>query len=69
MYPTKVRSLGFGWTSAMGTVGSTLAPYIIYGSKSLNINSWIAPGVIGILGFISIFKLKETFKKPSYDDI
>lgn len=69
MYPTKVRSLGFGWTSAMGTVGSTLAPYIIYGSKSLNINSWIVPGVIGIFGCISIFKLKETYKKTSYDDI
>jgi len=33
MYPTKVRSMGFGWTSAMGTVGSTLSPYIIYGSN------------------------------------
>jgi hypothetical protein len=58
MYPTKVRSMGFGWTSAMGTVGSTLAPYMIFFSQQAGINSWIPPGVFGVIGFISIFLLK-----------
>ena len=29
LYPTCVRSLGFGWVSAMGTVGSAIAPFAI----------------------------------------
>lgn len=33
LYPTKVRSMGFGWASAMGTVGSTLAPYLTFYSQ------------------------------------
>lgn len=69
MYPTKVRSMGFGWTSAMGTVGSSLAPYMIFYSQKVGINSWIPPGVIGFIGFVSIFLLKETFKNPLYDEI
>lgn len=50
--------MGFGWTSAMGTVGSTLAPYMIFFSQQAGINSWIPPGVFGVIGFISIFLLK-----------
>lgn len=29
LYPTRVRSLGFGWVSAMGTIGSAVAPFAI----------------------------------------
>ena len=69
MYPTRVRSLGFGWSSAMGTVGSTMAPYLIFGSTNLGINSWIPPGAIGLLCATSIFCLKETKGKPLKDEI
>ena len=69
MYPTRVRSLGFGWCSAMGTVGSTMAPYLIFGSIQLNIDSWIPPGVIGLLCATSIICLKETYGKPLKDEI
>ena len=69
MYPTKVRSLGFGWSSAMGTIGSTMAPYIIFGSSQLNIDSWIPPGIIGLLCAISISCLKETKGLPLQDEI
>lgn len=69
LYPTKVRSLGFGWTSAMGTVGSSLAPYMIFYSEKAGINSWIPPGVVGLVGFFSIFCLNETFRKPLLDEI
>ena len=69
LFPTKVRSLAFGWASAVGTTGSTLAPYIIYFSKSLHIDSWLLPGAIGILMSLFLFKLPETLGKPSQDFI
>lgn len=67
LFPTKVRSLAFGWASAVGTTGSTLAPYIIYFSKSYHIDSWIIPGLIGLLSVTLLLKLPETFGKPSQD--
>lgn len=69
LFPTKVRSLAFGWASAVGTTGSTLSPYIIYFSKSLHIDSWILPGAIGLLTVPLLMKLPETFNKPSEDFI
>ena len=53
----------------MGTIGSTLAPYIIYFSEKMKINSWILPGVIGIACAISILKLHETLGRPLEDEI
>lgn len=38
LYPTKVRSMGLGFVSGMGTVGSTLAPYMLYYSTKSGIN-------------------------------
>lgn len=29
LYPTKVRSLGYGWVSAIGMIGSALCPFLI----------------------------------------
>jgi hypothetical protein len=29
LYPTKVRSLGYGWVSAIGMIGSALSPFLI----------------------------------------
>ena len=70
LFPTKVRSLAFGWASAVGTTGSTLAPYIIYFSKNLvHIDTWLLPGAIGLLTSVFLFKLPETFNKPSQDFI
>ena len=69
MYPTRVRSLGFGWASAMGTIGSTLSPYIILFSEENNINTWIAPGIIGCFSVVSLFFLTETYGKPLQDEI
>jgi len=57
MFPTKVRSLAFGWASAIGTTGSTLSPYIIFFSKSLHIDSWLLPGGIGLLTALALMKL------------
>ena len=57
LFPTKVRSLAFGWASALGTTGSTLSPYIIFFSKTLHIDSWLLPGAIGLLTAIVLTKL------------
>lgn len=69
MYPTRVRSLGFGWSSAMGTIGSSLSPYIILFSEDLGVNTWIPPGIIGCISVISLFFLTETYGKPLQDEI
>jgi hypothetical protein len=69
LFPTKVRSLAFGWASAVGTTGSTLSPYIIFFSKLLHINAWLLPGAIGLLTSLLLIKLPETFGKPSQDFI
>jgi len=57
LYPTKVRSLGFGWVSAMGMIGSTLSPYLIQASQDNGINTWIDPGVIGLIGTVFLIFL------------
>ena len=57
LYPTKVRSLGYGWVSAIGMIGSTLSPYLIQFSQDSGINTWIDPGVIGLVGTLFIIFL------------
>jgi|688.fasta_scaffold786327_1 hypothetical protein len=57
LFPTKVRSLGYGWAGAVGTVGSSLAPYIILASTSIGVDSWVPPGVVGLLCLIFIARL------------
>jgi hypothetical protein len=57
LFPTKVRSLAFGWASAVGTTGSTLSPYILFFSRSIHLDSWILPGVIGLLTVPILLKL------------
>ena len=63
MYPTKVRSLGIGWASAMGTVGSILSPYLTLFSRKRGLNIWIIPGILGLFCVIFLFLLPETFRK------
>ena len=69
LFPTSVRSLGLGWASAVGTVGNTIAPYLRLAADSLKINPWIAPGILGFIGVVSVFCLRETFQKPLQDEI
>lgn len=60
MFPTRVRSLAFGWSSALGTIGSALSPYLLNVSDNIGISSWIFPGVFGALSTLCILPLKET---------
>lgn len=69
MYPTRVRSLGFGWASALGTVGSTFAPYLLLFAEEGGINTWILPGAMGCISAVSLFFLTETYGKPLEDEI
>lgn len=49
--------MGFGWASAVGTLGSAFAPYMVFASGKIGLNSWIAPGAFGLFGFGCIFCL------------
>lgn len=57
LFPTQVRSLGYGWTSVTGMVGSTLSPYVTTLSSAIGLNSWLPPAILGLLSTLFIFKL------------
>jgi MFS family permease len=61
MFPTRVRSLAFGWASALGTVGSAASPYLLHVSDIIKWNSWLLPGILGALSTVCIWPLTETF--------
>ena len=67
LFPTRVRSMGFGWTSAMGTIGSAASPYFRFFSDEIGFNPWIIPGIIGMIGTASICCLPETFGRSLQD--
>ena len=69
LYPTQTRSLGYGWTSVMGMIGSTLSPFVITFSTKIGVNSWFTPAVLGLLSCLFIAKLPETFGRPLKDVI
>jgi MFS family permease len=57
LYPTRVRSLAFGWASAVGTVGSFASPYVVLMSDKLGLNRWIIPGVVGLIATLGVIPL------------
>jgi MFS family permease len=69
LYPTEVRSLGFGWTSVAGMAGSILSPFVKRIAANFHINSWFPPAAIGIAAWLFTTCLKETFGKPLQDTI
>jgi MFS family permease len=69
LYPTQTRSLGYGWTSVMGMIGSTLSPFVTTISSSIGINSWFPPALLGLVSTLFIAKLPETFGLPLKDII
>jgi MFS family permease len=58
LYPTEVRSLGFGWTSVVGMLGSTISPFIGQFASSINVNPWFPTAAIGLITWAFIFCLK-----------
>jgi OCT family organic cation transporter-like MFS transporter 16 len=69
IFPTRIRSLAFGWASALGTIGSAASPYIRQISDSIGLSSWIIPGVFGLFSTACIFPLTETFGMGMEEEI
>lgn len=69
LYPTKVRSLGYGWTSLIGNIGSTISPYILLISELIGLNSWVVPTILGGVAWLFVSCLPETRGKSLKDDI
>lgn len=53
LFPTRVRSLAFGWASAVGTIGSSCCPFFVLAANSLELNQWILPGALGLIAAVS----------------
>lgn len=69
LFPTQIRSLGYGWTSVMGMIGSTLSPFVTTISKSVGMNNWLPPAILGFLSVLFVSKLPETFGQSLKDVI
>jgi len=69
LYPTQIRSLGYGWTSVMGMIGSTISPFVTTISADIGVNSWFPPAIIGFISCIFVVKLPETLKQSLKDVI
>lgn len=62
-----MRSLGYGWVSAVGMIGSALCPFLIQLSEDIGVNTWINPAIIGLIGTFFIIFLPETYGKKLED--
>lgn len=69
LYPTRVRSLAFGWASAIGTIGSSACPYLVLATSKLDLNQWILPGALGLIAAVCAIWLPETLNKPMQEEI
>ncbi len=69
LYPTEVRSLGFGWTSVVGMLGSTVSPFVKQIAQLANLNSWFPPALFGFIGVVFACCLPETLGLPLKDVI
>lgn len=64
LYPTEIRSLGFGWTSVVGQIGSTVSPFVTEISEAIGMNSWFLTAFFGVGAWCFIFCLHETLGTP-----
>ena len=58
LYPTEIRSIGFGWTSVVGMLGSTIAPYVAQIATLIHLNTWFLTAAIGIGTWFCTFCLR-----------
>ena len=54
LYPTTVRSSGVGLQSAIGLIGSSIAPYILNYSSYIGLNALSVMGIIGIPTLLTV---------------
>jgi OCT family organic cation transporter-like MFS transporter 4/5 len=69
LFPTRVRSLAFGWASAVGTIGSSLVPFLVLAVNEAGLNQWILPGALGLISAACAIWLPETLNKPMSEEI
>lgn len=60
VYPTVVRTLGYGLCMTVGKVGTILMPLIVSYAQNNDIQPLIVFGIFGIFVVILVFKLPET---------
>jgi len=69
IYPSTLKSLGFGFNLAVGYFGTFLAPSAVDLAKDLGFSPIVFIGVISFFGnFLTLFS-KETLNRPSSLDI
>lgn len=69
LYPTEVRSIGFGWTSVVGMLGSAISPFVKSIAQAVGVNAWFPPAIFGLIAWSFNFCLTETFGLPLKDEI
>jgi MFS family permease len=69
LYPTEIRSIGFGWVSLVGIMGSIVAPFAKTIAASVSLNSWFVPAALGLVAWMFSCCLPETYGKPLQDSI
>lgn len=69
LYPTEIRSIGFGWVSLVGIMGSIVAPFAKTIAASVSLNSWFVPASLGLMAWVFSICLPETHGQPLQDRI
>lgn len=67
-YPTKTRSVAFALNSAMGRVGSTIMPFVLYPLFESNPNGpFLLLSVCSLMGALSIWGVKRDTMRKALD--
>lgn len=69
LYPTCVRSIGYGISIITGNVGTIFMPAMVAYMQFKGINPIIIFGLISILAFYIVQNLPETFGQEMNEDI
>ncbi|EAR96397.2 MFS transporter (macronuclear) [Tetrahymena thermophila SB210] len=69
LYPTSIRSIGIGFTSIVGVVGSIICGYFVTFFSVENLNPIGSMGIAGLLASLLYIPLKETLNQPLEDNI
>jgi len=69
IYPTVVRSLGYGLNMTAGRLGAVFMPMIVSSMQAADANPLVLFGFLGIIAAFCVMHLPETFGKPLQDHI
>ena len=58
LYPTLLRTLGFGWCSGIGRIGAALIPYLIFPLLEVDVySSFLVFSLCGLIAAIASFRV------------